>query len=77
MSVDLAECEAIMPSTAIEDFHWRGMELTVVFTTGRVYVYRNVPRAVFDAFAAVPSKGAFFNSEIRDRYPYRELTLSK
>ncbi len=66
-----------MPSTAIEELHWRNGELTVTFTTGRIYVYRGVPRDLFDAFAAAPSKGTFFNREIRDRYPYRELTLSR
>lgn len=66
-----------MPSTAIEDIVWKNGELTVTFTTGRVYIYSGVPREVHLAFINASSKGAFFNREIRDRYRYRELTLSR
>ena len=47
--------------------------MTVTFTTGRVYVYDDVPDAVAASMRAALSKGAFFNSEIRDTYRYREL----
>jgi KTSC domain-containing protein len=49
-------------------------ELTVVFRSGRVYVYRQVSEEVFLALKAAPSKGAFFNRRIRDRYPFAEVT---
>jgi hypothetical protein len=32
-----------------------------------------VPPEVFEAFATAPSKGTFFNAEIRDAYDYVEL----
>jgi KTSC domain len=32
----------------------------------------DVSPEVFDAFQAAPSRGAFFNQEIRDRYTFRE-----
>jgi hypothetical protein len=46
----------------------------VTFVTGRRYVYDDVPSEVFDAFKTAPSRGAFFNHEIRDRYAFREVT---
>jgi hypothetical protein len=49
-------------------------ELTVVFVTGRIYVYRDVPEKELEAFRAVLSKGRYFNAHIRDHYKYREVT---
>jgi KTSC domain len=43
-------------------------ELTVIFRETGTYVYAGVPPAVYDAFLAAPSKGAFFNESIRDQY---------
>jgi hypothetical protein len=65
-----------MPSTAIRHFSYdsRTERLSVTFITGRKYVYDRVPPAVYDEFRAAPSKGGFFNAEIRDRYPFREVT---
>jgi hypothetical protein len=64
-----------MPSTAIRhvDFEAARRVLTVTFVTGRRYVYAEVPREVFEAFVTAPSKGTFFNAEIRDAYAYEEL----
>ena len=65
-----------MPSTAIRHFRYDAAEraLRVSFVTGRRYVYDDVPPDVFGAFKSAFSKGAFFNREIRDRYPYREIS---
>jgi len=48
-------------------------ELTVSFGSGRGYVYSLVPPAVFAAFEAAGSRGAFHNAHIRDRYPFRKV----
>jgi lysyl-tRNA synthetase class 2 len=40
--------------------------------SGRIYVYRNVPQATYDELLAAPSLGAFFNSHIRDAFPFEE-----
>jgi hypothetical protein len=67
-----------MPSSVIRSFDYDGErnELTVRFVTGRVYVYSLVPPAIVDAFRAAFSKGVFFNREIRNRYPQREITAA-
>ena len=44
--------------------------LTLRFTSGTTYRYFAVPKALFDALCAAPSAGAFFNVNIKDRYPY-------
>jgi hypothetical protein len=65
-----------MPSTVIRRFVYDEMEgnLWVEFTTGRRYVYCDVPQEVADAFRGAFAKGVYFNTRIRDRFPHREVT---
>jgi hypothetical protein len=67
-----------MPSTAIRTFIYDAPDqrLLVIFVTGRKYIYENVPAQVHAAFRAAPSKGRFFNTQIRDRYPFHEVKRS-
>ena len=64
-----------MPSTVIRRFAYcpDSCHLWVEFTTGRRYVYSNVPNEVADTFRSAFAKGVYFNTRIRDRYPYREV----
>jgi hypothetical protein len=65
-----------MPSHVIRRFVYDEMEqnLWVEFTTGRKYVYLAVPQEVADAFRGAFSKGAYFNTRIRDHFAFREIT---
>ena len=64
-----------MPSTVIRRFDYRpdGQELEILFTTGRRYLYSNVPEEAVERFRAAFSKGQHFNRHIRDHYPCREI----
>lgn len=42
--------------------------LRIVFRYG-VYEYHGVNRKIFDQFLVAPSKGKFFNTFIKNRYP--------
>ena len=48
-------------------------QLDLLFTSGRRYVYANVPMVVASGFADAESKGRFYNREIRNRFPCREV----
>lgn len=65
-----------MPSTVIRSFAYRPDrgELEVLFTTGRRYIYSDVPAEEHERFRAAFSKGRYFNAWIRDRYSCREET---
>ena len=65
-----------MPSTVIKSISYESAlsRLTVTFTTGRIYDYFAVPQNIADAFRSSFSKGAYFNSNIRDKYPCKERT---
>lgn len=67
-----------MPSPAIRAYAYDAdrNEFTLTFAAGRGYVYSLVPPAVFAAFEAAASRGAFHNSDIRDKYPYRKIKAS-
>jgi hypothetical protein len=45
--------------------------LQVVFTSGRVYCYEDVPPEVFQGLLAAESKGQYMRAYIIDVYPYR------
>ena len=64
-----------MPSTVIRRYaydHSTG-ELWVEFVSGRRYVYADVPPEVAETLGTAFAKGAYFNSRIRERYPFREI----
>jgi KTSC domain-containing protein len=68
----------IMPSTAIRfiSYDAGSSRLSITFITGRRYIYENVPEGVYQAFLTAPSRGQYFNFEIRDRYDYHEVKRS-
>ena len=47
--------------------------LFVTFTSGQTYVYDGVPRSLYERLLRAPSKGAFFNDEIRDAFPFWKI----
>ena len=64
-----------MPSTIIREFTYYSAEQTleVRFTTGRRYLYHEVPAEAAEAFRRTFAKGRFFNARIRNIYRYTEL----
>ena len=47
--------------------------LELEFRSGALYRYFAVPRAVVVQLLAAESKGAYFNRNIRSRFPYQRL----
>jgi hypothetical protein len=70
---------SIMPSNVIIETRYDHARerLTVMFVTGRIYEYVDVPVEVAASFQSAFSKGAFFNTYIRDRYDFREITPAR
>lgn len=66
MDVDSAAIQAI-------DYDADREKLFVRFQSGARYVYVGVPGEVCRSFLDADSKGRFFQSEIRDQYPYNRL----
>jgi hypothetical protein len=47
--------------------------LELEFRSGALYRYFAVPHAVFEGLLDADSKGAYFNRNIRNRFPYKRL----
>lgn len=62
-------------STAIHeiDYDAERAKLLVMFSSGERYVYVGVPGEVHRSFIDADSKGRFFQTEIRDCYPFNRL----
>jgi hypothetical protein len=66
--------EVRVVSKAIQKLHYvydRG-SLTVTFIKGSVYRYYHVPLEVWCGLMAAPSKGKYFNENIRDKYNFEK-----
>lgn len=66
---------APVSSSSIQDVGYDpdARRLEVGFRSGGVYAYDAVPPEVHDAFLTAPSKGRFFQAQVRDRYRYRRV----
>jgi hypothetical protein len=47
--------------------------LRVTFHSARTYIYEDVAPDEYEALMAADSKGAWFNTHIRDTHPVREI----
>jgi len=64
-----------MPSSVIASFHYNGAQhaLDVVFNSGNVYRYLNVPEEVYESMKNAFSKGTFLNTEIKPKYRFKKI----
>ena len=70
---------SVMPSNAVAEVSYDHARerLAVTFVTGQVYEYVDVAVEVAASFQSAFSKGTFFNTYIRDRYDFREITPAR
>lgn len=64
-----------MPSTVISKFYYNTVTCTlrIIFVTGMVYDYKNVPREVYEEIRASFSKGIYFNQYIKGIYEFEKI----
>lgn len=64
-----------MPSTVVSHFHYNKYErtLTITFTSGIIYYYKNVPENVYIEMKAAFSKGIYFNQHIKGFYEFEKV----
>ena len=48
--------------------------LWIHFRTGERYVYQTIPAAVVQALLQAPSQGQYYNSTIRNKFPFERLS---
>lgn len=64
-----------MPSSVIKSFSYRpeDRELDILFTTGRRYIYHDVPPEAAERLRSAFNKGRHFNARIRGAYTFSEV----
>jgi hypothetical protein len=63
-----------MPSSVVAKIIYNRPTLTIVYTSGAVYEYVDVPEEVYLAMKAASSKGTFLNKQIKDKYAFRKMS---
>jgi KTSC domain len=64
---------ALMSSVLANVTYSLDATLDLVFRSGAIYRYFAVPRRVVDGLIAAESKGAYFNTHVRNRFRYQRL----
>lgn len=64
-----------MPSSVVASFHYDvlTLKLRVVFVSGTVYDYKEVPRYIYEEMKASKSKGIFLNNMIKGKYQFEKV----
>ncbi|MBK6400108.1 MAG: KTSC domain-containing protein [Bacteroidia bacterium] len=64
-----------MPSSVIKTYHYdpETKELKIVFVSGLIYKYREVPEEIFLRMKAYTSKGAFLNKFIKRNFVFERI----
>jgi hypothetical protein len=64
-----------MPSTVVASFNYNPAKhiLRIVYVSGKVYDYLNVPAGVYEEMKAAESKGTYLNLRIKGFYRYKKV----
>jgi hypothetical protein len=64
-----------MPSSVIATMSYdpSSSTLRIIFVSGMVYDYKDVPEKVFNKMKAFTSKGTFFNRNIKGKYYFEKV----
>ncbi|MEP7141809.1 MAG: KTSC domain-containing protein, partial [Ferruginibacter sp.] len=65
----------IMPSTVIAAMHYDRVSATlkIIFISGDVYDYKNVPEKIYKAMKTSGSKGTYLNQYIKPNYSFEKV----
>ncbi|WP_304342793.1 KTSC domain-containing protein [Chryseobacterium koreense] len=66
-----------MPSNVIKKFSYNTeqMILTILFVSGKVYDYFQVPFPIFEGFRSSFSKGGFLNRNIKGKFSCKQRVV--
>jgi len=64
-----------MPSTVIASMHYdvETHSLKIIFVSGLIYVYQNVPEEIYNQLKTSRSKGIYFNRFIKGHYEFEKV----
>lgn len=64
-----------MPSSVVAAIKYDAAAsvLRVIFVSGMIYDYKNVPEEIYKAMKTASSKGTFLNTEIKGKYEFEKI----
>ncbi len=64
-----------MPSSVISTLRYNSKTTTlrIIFVTGMIYDYKNVPHKIYQAMKTSDSKGIYFNLHIKGKYEFKKV----
>jgi len=64
-----------MPSSVVSSMHYYPdtTTLRIIFTSGMIYDYKNVPEKVYKEMKSSSSKGTYLNQRIKGLYKYKKI----
>ncbi len=64
-----------MPSTVISTMSYDAAiaTLRIIFVSGMIYDYKNVPEEVYNALKTSGAKGIYLNQHIKGKYPFEKI----
>ena len=64
-----------MPSTVVSAMRYDPVSATlrIIFVSGMIYDYKNVPPAKYEAMKTAGSKGKYLNKYIKRYYPFKKI----
>jgi hypothetical protein len=64
-----------MPSTVVKSFEYHAdtSTLRVIYQSGNVYDYKNVPEREYKMMRAAASKGRYLNKHIKTKYEFEQI----
>ena len=64
-----------MPSTVVSAMHYYPHKklLRVIYVSGSVYDYKNVPEKIYVAMKSAASKGTYLNKYIKGKYQFNKI----
>jgi len=60
-------------SSNIQSIGWEPTQLVVTFHNGGTYLYRQVPKTLFDQMCKAPSAGKFFHQELKGKFEFEKV----
>ena len=64
-----------MPSSVIAAIHYdvETSTLRIMYVSGSIYDYKNVPEEIYIALKTSRLKGVYLNQYIKDRFPFKRV----
>jgi len=64
-----------MPSSVVSAMRYDPVSATlrIIYVSGMIYDYKNVPATIYAAMKTASSKGRYLNKYIKGHYPFKKI----